>query len=113
MKFRVLLQRLALEDLREAYEWASRYAPHTAARWLDRFQDALNTLGTNPQRCPFACENGKVAVEVREFHFGKRPSVFRVIFTIEADTVRVLRIRRAQRRALTRRQIEDALRQDD
>jgi len=113
MKFRVLLQRLALEDLREAYEWASRHAPHTAARWLDRFQDSLNTLGSNPHRCPLAYENGKVAVEVREFHFGKRPAVFRVIFTIEADAVRVLRIRRSQRRALTRRQIEEALQQED
>ena len=33
--------------------------------------------------------------------FGKRPNVFRVIYTIEADTVWILRIRRAQRRTLS------------
>ena len=52
--------------------------------------------------------NGKIDVELRELHFGKRGNVFRAIFTIDADTVRVLRIRRAGRRWLTRRQIEDA-----
>jgi hypothetical protein len=45
---------------------------------------------------------------LRELHFGKRPNVFRVVFTIDGNTVRILRIRRAQRRWLTRRQTEDA-----
>lgn len=112
MTYHVLLQRLARADLAESYAHAARRAPLTADRWLDRFQRALGTLGHNPQRCPFARENGKVELELREFHFGKRPNVFRVIFTIDGPLVRVLRIRRAQRRLLTRRQIEDAFRAD-
>ena len=110
MTYRVLLQRLARADLAESYNYAACRASLTADRWLDRFQGALGTLAHNPQRCPFARENGKVELELREFHFGKWPNVFRVIFTIDGYLVRILRIRRAQRRLLTRQQIEDALR---
>jgi plasmid stabilization system protein ParE len=92
--------------------WAARKAPATAARWLDRFQTALQRLDTNPQRCPRAREQRKVDIELREILFGKTPNVFRVIFMIDADTVRVLRIRRAQRRPLTRKQIDDASKQE-
>ena len=108
MKYRVLLQRLAVQDLEQAATWAAQHAPTTAARWLDRFHCALQTLDTNPQRCALAKEDAKVDVELREFHFGRHPSVFRVIFTIDGDTVRVFRICRAQRRWLTRSQIEEA-----
>jgi len=56
-----------------------------------------------------ARENRKVDIELREYLFGKRPFVFRVIFTIDGETVRILRIRRAQRRFLTRDEIDEAL----
>lgn len=113
MTYRVVLQRLARNDLREAYQRAASRAPRTAARWLDRFQQSLDTLERNPQRCSFARQNGKVDVEVREYLLGKRPHVFRVIFTIDRDTVRVLRVRRAQRRFLTRKELEQALEAED
>ena len=45
--------------------------------------------------------------------FGKRPNVYRVIFLVDGDSVRVLRIRRAQRRPLTRKQIDEASEQDE
>jgi plasmid stabilization system protein ParE len=110
MRYRVIVQRLAREDLEQAYLYAARNAPETAARWLDRFQAALRTLDTRPDRCPLAKEHGKVEVELREFLFGRRPFVFRVIFTIDGGAVRVLRIRRAQRRELTRSEVEQASR---
>jgi len=55
-------------------------------------------LDTNPQRCPRAREQRKVDIDLREILFGKAPNVYRAIFMIDSDTVRVLRIRRAQRR---------------
>jgi ParE toxin of type II toxin-antitoxin system, parDE len=107
--YRVVVQRLAKEDLQAAYERAADRAPFTAARWLDRFQQSLQTLEQLPNRCPLAREHGKVDADVRELLFGKRPYVFRVVFAIDGDTVRVLRIRRAQRRPLTRSELEQAL----
>jgi len=87
--------------------------PQTAFRWLQRFQGALETLDHNPERCPLARENDKVDVDVREFLFGKRPYVFRILFVIDGETVRVLRIRRAQRRFLRQGEIKDALESDE
>jgi plasmid stabilization system protein ParE len=109
MSYRVVLQRLAVEDLREAYEWAARAAPRSAARWLERFQIALQSLDERPDRCPFAPENRKVDAELREYLFGRRPHVFRAIFLVDGDAVRILRIRRAQRRLLSRDELDAAL----
>jgi plasmid stabilization system protein ParE len=107
MVYRIVLHRLAERDLDEAYQWASRNAPSAAARWLARFQQALGTLDHNPQRCSRAREDEKSDLELHQFLFGKRPNVFRVIFTIQDDFVHILRIRRAQRRFLTKPEIRD------
>ncbi len=101
MIFQVRLQTDAVEDLDAAYQYAASHAPDPAARWLARFQTALKTLEHNPERCPLAPESLKSSRQLREFSFGKRPFVFRVIFTIDGDNVRILRICRAQRRLLT------------
>ena len=113
MKYKVVLHARAADDLVEAYDYAARRAPLTASNWMDRFHAALQTLATNPERCGLARESSRSPVELREFHFGPRPYVFRVIFTIDGAAVRVLRVRRAQRRFLTRKQIEDALDPDE
>jgi plasmid stabilization system protein ParE len=113
MTYRVLLQRLAVQDLEDAYTWAAQRAPETAANWLDRFEAELQGLGTNPRRCSLAREHGKVELELRELLFGKRPNVFRAIFLIDGGTVRVLRIRRAQRLPLTAQQLDEAVAPDD
>jgi len=62
----------------------------TAARWPDRFEAALATLATNPERCAIASENDAAAEEIRQFLFGKSYRVFRALFTIAEGEVRVL-----------------------
>lgn len=109
MTFPVRLQSAAVHDLDAAYHHAANHAPVSAERWLDRFKAALKTLEHNPERCPLASESSRSTRHLREFLFGKRPFVFRVIFTVDADCVRILRIRRAQRRPLT----PDELRMSD
>ena len=47
----------------------------------------------------------KAKREIRQLLFGKRPNVYRALFVIDNTQVRVIRVLRAQRRALTRRQI--------
>lgn len=112
MTYEVLIQPIAKRDLVRIYRWVSRYAPVTAAKWLERFQQRIASLARLPERCPLARENHKVSLEIRELHFGRYPSVFRVIFTIKQNEVRVLRIRRAQRRDLSRREIEQSASDD-
>ncbi len=106
---KVVVQRLAKIDIQEAWHRAAVRAPRTADAWLDRLQETISTLQQNPDRCPLAAENGRVEVELRELLFGRRPNVFRIVFTIDADTVRVLRFLRASRRHMSRQQVIDAL----
>jgi plasmid stabilization system protein ParE len=113
MSYRVVVQRLARQDLDEAYVWAARGAPETAARWLRRFQDALQTLDTKPERCPLAPESRRSDLVLRQWLFGRRQNVFRVIFTVDQGVVRILRILRGQRRFLSRKQIDEATQQDE
>jgi plasmid stabilization system protein ParE len=112
MTFRVVLQRLASADVAEAYEWAASRAPDEASKWVSRLEKTLGTLAEHPDQCPLARESSKVAIEVRELLFGRRPYVFRVLYVIDGDVVRILRILRAQQRFLTKSQIEEALKPD-
>lgn len=95
MKYRVVMTDNATANLRGYYLHAAQRAPIAAASWLGRFETALATLANNPERCVLAPENDAVDEEIRQFLFGKRYSVFRALFTIFADEVRVLHIRRA------------------
>lgn len=113
MLYRVVVQRLARADLRVAFQWAAKRAPQTAARWLDRFERALQTLERQPESRPLARESKRVGIELREFLFGKRPYVFRSLFIIEGDVVRILRIRRAQRRPLSSVDLRKAIAPDE
>lgn len=94
MTFSVLVTQRAKDDLRHYYAVAAEHAPETAARWLDRFENALQTLSTNPTRCPLAPENDLVDPPIHQLFFGKRAARYRALFTIEGDCVIVLHIRR-------------------
>ena len=63
MNYRVVITANAKSNLREYYERAAKHAPETAANWLNRFHDALQTLASNPERCPLAAENSLVEEE--------------------------------------------------
>jgi plasmid stabilization system protein ParE len=107
MIYEVVIQPRALRDLEESQSWAAKHAPMTARRWFNRFIDKLQTLSRHPQRCGLAAEAHKSKREIRQILFGKRPNVYRALFVIDAEQVRVFRILRAQRRNLTRRQIDE------
>ncbi len=94
MTYPVIVTQKAKDDLRHYYSVAAQHAPETAARWLKRFEEALQTLSSNPTRCPLAPENNLVQQPIRQFFFGKQASRYRALFTIEGDRVLVLHIRR-------------------
>ena len=105
MKYEVRLQPPAESDLEDAYHWVAEQAPETAARWLARFQDALQSLALNPERCGFAPEHKKLKRDLRQLLFGRKPNVFRAVFLTDGALVRVMRIRRAAQRFLTRKEL--------
>ena len=106
MKFDVELHEQARFDLQDAFHWAAARAPETAERWLDRFEEALQSLSTFPERHGLAAEATTHGREIRELHFGKRPNVFRVLYLIDGEKVRVARIIRSSRMPLGKDEIE-------
>ena len=112
MNFRVVFQTPGERDLDEAYRWIAAHEPLAAERWRERFYLALKSLESDPERMPLAEENKFVTRELREFHFGKLPYVFRVLFFVDGDLVRIARIVRAQRRLLTKAQMSEAIQTD-
>ena len=102
----VIIHRHAMADLEQYYRFVWKNGGDQASAWYKRFVDQLKSLDNNPERCPIARESKRVFLEVRELHFGRKPNVFRVLFTIDSDTVRILRIVRAQRRSPSWRSIE-------
>jgi plasmid stabilization system protein ParE len=79
MTYHVVLTDRAARDLDEAYRWCAERAPGAATRRYNGFLDALNTLGSNPERCPIAVETRTVRVEIRQLLYGRRQS-YRALF---------------------------------
>lgn len=93
MIYRVIIQPNAEAELEAAYLYRYERAPHEAVRWFAGFVEAINSLAQFPARCPLAPENGHFAEEIRQLLYGTRRHVFRILFTIQGDTVQVLHIR--------------------
>jgi plasmid stabilization system protein ParE len=91
--YRVIIQPNAEAELDAAYQYRHARAPQAAARWFAGIVDAINSLEQLPARCPLAPENGHFAEEIRQLLCGARRDVFRILFTIQGNTVHVLHIR--------------------
>jgi plasmid stabilization system protein ParE len=80
----------------------SEHAGDTGLRWFVALQDAIASLAEFPERCPLAPENVAFPFEVRHLLYGRKPHVYRILFTIEHQTVYVLHIRHGRRQPLKR-----------
>lgn len=63
-------------------------------------EDAIASLNTFPERCPLAPESGSFPFEVRQLLYGHKPHVYRILFTIDEQVVKILHIRHARRRPI-------------
>jgi plasmid stabilization system protein ParE len=101
MTFRVETTAAAEQDADAILDWLlSEYAGETGMRWLAALEDAVASLAEFPARCPLAPENTAFPVEVRHLLYGRKPRVYRILFTIEDQTVYVLHIRHGRRQPL-------------
>ena len=100
MAFRVLVDPTALAEAEEALHWRRQRAPREALRWFHELWRAIESLQEMPTRCPLAPESLVLRRAVRQLLFGRRPDVYRVLFIVVNDEVRVLRIRHGARQRL-------------
>lgn len=101
MKYTVIIQPPAFADLDEAYQWIAARSPENAARWFNRFVEAIQTLERFPQRCGVAPESQQIGQEIRQLLYGRRGGVYRALFVVRNNEVHVLHIRHAARDTMT------------
>lgn len=92
----------ALADAGEAYFWINEQSEGTALRWYEGLLKAFQSLEKNPLRCPLAPESVFFEEEIRQLIYGK----YRILLTVEGETVFVLRVRHSAQQYL--RPEEDA-----
>ncbi len=89
MKYQVEVTEQASTEAEEAYLWIADIAPDTAARWFEGLVSKVNSLSTMPERCALAPESAAFHQKIRQLLYGR----YRILFTIEKDTVYVIHIR--------------------
>jgi plasmid stabilization system protein ParE len=98
MKYQIELAAAAKADISATTRWLrDRSSQSVADRWLKGIYRAINSLGTQPHRCPIAAESDKFPIEIRELLYGKRRNRYRILFTIVGDIVYVTYVRHAAR----------------
>jgi toxin ParE1/3/4 len=102
MAFLVKTSAAAEQSANTILEWlVSQHAGDTGVRWFLAMQDAIASLAAFPKRCSIAPENAEFPFEVRQLFYGRKPHVYRILFTIEGETVHILHIRHGRREPLT------------
>ncbi len=99
-KYHVEITAAAEAELQDAYQRIQEDSPARAARWRKRLLEQTQRLETLPERCPLAPENVFFAEDIRQLLYGRRSGVYRILFTIEKNTVYVLHIRHGARQVL-------------
>ncbi len=94
----------AMADIRTTVAWRGQRSLSSAARWHTGVLKTIRSLANSPDRCPQADEATDLGVDLRQLLYGRRPHVYRVLFTIDGQTVNILRVRHA---ALDRLSPED------
>jgi len=93
---KVVITPFAADNIREAHEWLMAENPIYAAKWRDGIRDKILGLETLPDSHAVAPESEAFDREIRQLLFGRGTS-WRVFFTIEGSTVRVLHVRHGSR----------------
>lgn len=97
MAFDVIFQPRAEADVDVVVAWLTRKKnPAAAARFRSGvFGSVVKQLERDPHSYPEAEEAADLGIDLRVLLHGRRRHVYRVLFTIDGQTVNVLRIRHA------------------
>ena len=97
MSYRVVITAKARADVVEAFRWMAEQSPVAAARWYAGLEKAIAKLTEMPLRCPIAQdETDQLSVTLRQMLYGRR-GVYRILFSIDGDTVTVHYVRHSAR----------------
>jgi hypothetical protein len=89
MNYRVIIQPVAERDIWVAAQWIQEESQSSAKalRWARSIRARIETLKTNPKRCPVDPDSDAFGEEVRVLLHGKRQGKHRILFAIRGDAV--------------------------
>jgi plasmid stabilization system protein ParE len=88
VKYRVVVTARARADAVEAFRWMAAQSPTAAARWFAGLEKAIAKLSSLPERQPLAEDDSeRLGITLRELLYGRRRGVYRILFSVEGETV--------------------------
>lgn len=95
MAFEIRYSDEAKKNLDSITTWLlyERQAGETALRWLQALRAKIDTLSELPGRCSLARESKSMPFELRQLLYGRKPRVYRVLFSVQGNIVHILFIR--------------------
>ncbi len=98
MTYRVVVAPVARAESVEAFRWIAGRSPAAARRWYAGLERTLDALKRGPEGRPIAIEESeRLGRTVRQVLYGRRRSVYRILYAVEGDIVFVLHIRHGAR----------------
>jgi plasmid stabilization system protein ParE len=95
VQYAIYIYPRAMADISAAVNWRAQRSAMAAGQVHTGLLRSIRTLANNPERCVEADEAADLGIPLREFHYGRRRNIWRILFTIDGQTVNVLRVRHA------------------
>lgn len=94
MNYSLHIGRRARRDLQQIYSWIAERSQSGAQRWFEAFERAASQVARDPLAFGTALGDEANDAELREFLFKtRRGRIYRGLFCIVEDEVRILRVR--------------------
>jgi plasmid stabilization system protein ParE len=100
VQFQVVITPSAKADIFEINTWFLENHPNLAEKWLWGISEAVTSLSKFPERCPISPESEAFDVVVRQLIHGKKPYIYRILFSIQEEKVYILRVRSTRQQSL-------------
>ena len=103
MTFQVRLLSRAQEDADQIYLWLRERSPLGAVSWYAALLKKIEDLAITATACSIAPEASPLDIELRQAFFKtRRGRTYRLLFLIDGNEVRILRVRGPGQRPVTR-----------
>jgi plasmid stabilization system protein ParE len=74
----------------ERHDLIAEHSPERAEKWYRGLFERIETLKKHPTYCPVAPESVDYGEELRYLTYGKRGGVYRILYTIRDDVIRII-----------------------
>ncbi len=102
MSHKLRLTDEAVRQIETIGDYIARGSPDSARRWHICIRQRIETLSDSPERHAVLYSREQAGREVRQTFYG----VYRILYTMDADTVYVLTVRHGARRPIGPTEIE-------